>query len=81
MSLYPRGLKEDFELVVGRRQVAAFAFLALVLVAVCSGASYLAGKAISARAEPAEPEIQIEEPPAPAASTPTLHRCPTSRLR
>ena len=67
--------EEEFELVVGRRQVAGILFLALVVVAVCSGGSYLAGKAISARVEPAEPEIKIEQPPAPSpvpAPTPML---------
>ncbi|MBZ5675898.1 MAG: SPOR domain-containing protein [Acidobacteriia bacterium] len=66
---------EDFELVVGRRQVAGLMFLALVVVAVCSGGSYLAGKATSATREaPAEPEIKIEQPaPTPApAPTPML---------
>lgn len=56
----------EFELVVGRRQMAGLAFLVLVVVAVCSGGSYLAGKAISTRAETAEPEIKIEQPAAPA---------------
>jgi hypothetical protein len=55
---------EEFELVVGRRQVAGLLFLALVVVAVCSGGSYLAGKAISAREEPVQQEIKIEQPPA-----------------
>jgi hypothetical protein len=62
---------EDFELVVGRRQIAALTFLALVIVAVCSGGSYLAGKAISSREAAADqPEIKIEQPPPQAASTP-----------
>jgi hypothetical protein len=56
--------EEEFELVVGRRQVAGIMFLALVVVAVCSGGSYLAGKAITARVDAAQPEIKIEEPPA-----------------
>ena len=58
--------EEEFELVVGRRQMAGLAFLVLVVVAVCSGGAYLAGKATSARAEADAPEIQIEQPPAPA---------------
>jgi cell division septation protein DedD len=37
----------------------------MVIVAVCSGGSYLAGKAISAREEPAEPVIALEPAPAP----------------
>jgi hypothetical protein len=56
--------EEDFELVVGRRQVAGITFLAMVVVAVCSGGSYLAGKAIAARHESDQPEIRIEQPPA-----------------
>ena len=61
-------LDEEFELVVGRRQVAGILFLALVVVAVCSGGAYLAGKAISARVEPTEPQIIIDQPAAPAPS-------------
>jgi len=57
--------EEDFELVVGRRQVAGLTFLAMVLVAVCSGSSYLAGKAIAARHEADQPEIKIEQPAVP----------------
>lgn len=57
--------EEEFELVVGRRQIAAIAFLALVMVAVCSGAAYLAGKAMSARQEPPAPVINLEQAPAP----------------
>jgi cell division septation protein DedD len=64
------GSDEEFELVVGRRQVAAMTFLALVVVAVCSGGSYLAGKAISAREEPG-PLIAIEQPAA-ASPAPVL---------
>jgi cell division septation protein DedD len=57
---------EEVELVVGRRQIAAITFLGLVMVAVCSGASYLAGKAMSAREESAAPVIRLEQPPASA---------------
>jgi cell division septation protein DedD len=60
--------EEEFELVVGRRQIAGLTFLALVMIAVCSGASYLAGKVVSAREEPPAQTIQIEEPPAPVAT-------------
>lgn len=64
--------EEEFELVVGRRQVAGLAFLALVVVAVCSGGSYLAGKAVSARAESDPVEIKIEQPRVPSAPAPML---------
>jgi hypothetical protein len=60
------GPEGEFELVVGRRQIAAITFLALVLVAVCSGASYLAGKVMSSREEPVPPTIVLEQPPAPS---------------
>ncbi len=66
------GPEEEFELVVGRRQIAAITFLALVLVAVCSGASYLAGKVISAREEPVQPAIVLEQPPAASPTAPML---------
>jgi cell division septation protein DedD len=62
----PEDHPEEFELVVGRRQIAALTFLALVVVAVCSGASYLAGKAGSAHEEPAPPVITLQQSPAPA---------------
>ena len=63
--------EEEFELVVGRRQVAGILFLVLVVVAVCSGGSYLAGKAIAATREvPADPEIKIEQPAATPAPMP-----------
>src|SRR5579864_1803770 len=62
--------EEEFELVVGRRQMAALTFLALVLLAVCSGAAYLVGKALAGKAistgeEPPAEMIQIEQSPAP----------------
>ncbi len=61
----PVGPEEEFELVVGRRQIAAITFLALVMVAVCSGASYLAGKVMSGREESPAPVIDLEQAPAP----------------
>lgn len=67
-------IEEEFEMVVGRRQAAAILFLALVVVAVCSGGSYLAGKAISARAEADQTEIKIEQPTGPA--TPSVNPAP-----
>ena len=56
--------EQEFERVVGKRQIAAITFLVLVIVAVCSGASYLAGKATSQREDPAQPLIRLEEAPA-----------------
>lgn len=63
---------EDFELVVGRRQAGVLTFLALVVVALCSGASYLAGKAISARVEAPAPMIKLEPAPAPLPAAPII---------
>lgn len=70
------GSEEEFELVMGRRQMAALAFLALIIVAVCSGASYLAGKALATGSEAGPGKSLVEEPiqpvitlePAPAAA-------------
>ena len=62
--------EDDFELVVGRRQVAGLTFLVLVVVAVCSGGSYLAGKAIAGRVEAAVPEIKLDQPAASPAPLP-----------
>ena len=50
---------------VGRRQAAGITFLTLVVVAVCSGASYLAGKVTAAREDPPAAAIQIEPAPSP----------------
>lgn len=55
--------EQEFERVVGKRQIAAITFVVLVLVAVCSGGSYLAGKA-SQREESSQPLIRLEETPA-----------------
>lgn len=63
---------EEFELVMGRRQAIAISFLALVLVAVCSAGSYLAGKATSARVEADPPEIKLEQPLPSEASAPVF---------
>jgi cell division septation protein DedD len=80
---------EDFELVVGRRQAAALTFLALVVVAVCSGGSYLAGKAIAPREAAEAPLIKLEElsfPPleativAPVAPLPPAGLSPSSSV-
>ena len=54
---------EDFELILGRRQVASVTFIILVLVAVFSGVSYMAGKATSPR-RVETPKAAVPEPPA-----------------
>jgi cell division septation protein DedD len=53
---------EEFELVLGRRQVASVTFVILVLLAVFSGVSFVAGKAAPVR--------KVETPTAVAAPVP-----------
>jgi cell division septation protein DedD len=55
----------DYEIVVGRRQVAGAALVAIVLLAVFSGFSYLIGKSMG-------PEPVLAAAPAPAAPAPVL---------
>jgi len=58
---------EEFELVLGRRQVASVTFLALMILAVFSGVSFLAGKGISSSKEAvSQPAPLPQPPPAPA---------------
>jgi cell division septation protein DedD len=54
----------DFEIVLGRRQVASVLFVAIVLLVVFSAVFYLAGKA---RVAGAETPMVVAFPPAPAA--------------
>jgi hypothetical protein len=63
----------DYEIVVGRRQVAGIALVAIVLLAVFSGVSYLIGKsmanpAVTATSAPVvpAPAVQVPAPQAPA---------------
>jgi cell division septation protein DedD len=57
---------EDFELILGRRQVAGVTFLILVILAVFSGGSYVAGKAATPPkiAKPEKPKPAVPEAPA-----------------
>jgi cell division septation protein DedD len=57
------GEPEEFELVLGRRQVASVTFVVLVLLAVFSGVSYLAGKATPPRKVEAPVRATVPEPP------------------
>jgi cell division septation protein DedD len=54
----------EFEIVLGKRQLASLAFVVLVLLAVCSGAAYIAGKAAGAR------ETRAVAPKAPTVASP-----------
>ncbi len=56
---------EDYEIVVGRRQLASISFVVLVLIAIFCTVSYLAGKSLAPKASSAPPQIAAT-PPAPA---------------
>ena len=73
--------KPEFELVVGRRQIASLLFVSTVLVMICVAAAYMAGKAMSGKVpapaaspvaaaasvvrEPDAPPINLNQEPAP----------------
>ncbi len=73
--------KPEFELVVGRRQIASLLFVSTVLVMICVAAAYMAGKAMSGKVsapaaspvaaaasvvrEPDPPPINLNQEPAP----------------
>jgi cell division septation protein DedD len=75
--------KPEFELVVGRRQIASLLFVSTVLVMICVAAAYMAGKAMSGKIpasaaspiaaapsvihEPDPPPINLNQEPAPEA--------------
>lgn len=72
---------DDFEIVVGKRQIASLLFVGVVVVAVSSGLAYVAGKAAGARDTPVPPpqaaavpvatqytEIELFDLPGPAAA-------------
>jgi cell division protein FtsN len=64
---------DEFEIVLGRRQIASVLFVATVILAVLSAVSYLAGKSISPKKEmPAVPAVA-----ALAGSRPTAEISPT----
>ena len=66
------GFKEDFELVVGRRQIAAFAFLALVMVVVCSGAVLPGRQGDLGPRGTGPPEIKVDLPAPTVPPAPVL---------
>jgi hypothetical protein len=59
----------EFEIVVGRRQIASISLVVVVLVAVFSGISYLIGKTTVPKAA-AEAPAAVMNPPAPPAPIP-----------
>ena len=63
---------DDFEIVLGRRQVASLSFVGVVALALCSGASYLAGKASAAGTASAVATSDAPKPVQPAAQAAVL---------
>jgi cell division septation protein DedD len=57
----------EFEIVLGRRQIASTSLVAIVLVAVFSGVSYLIGKSVAPRAQASTSAAVV---PAPAGQAP-----------
>jgi cell division septation protein DedD len=58
--------QEEFEFVLGRRQVASLLFVSSIVLMTCVAASYVAGKAMAPKvvsAAPAPVEIREPEPP------------------
>ena len=72
----PSENQTDSEWVVGPRQMAALAFVAIAALALFSSISYMAGKAVAAPIE-ALPPIELTVPqPAPPGSASPVHRRP-----
>jgi cell division septation protein DedD len=59
---------QEFEFVLGRRQIASLLFVSTIILMICVAIAYLAGKSIGAKAPVAEPVI------AAAVSPPVLAR-------
>jgi cell division septation protein DedD len=59
----------EFEIVLGRSQVASWLFMAVIAMAVCSSLAYLAGRSAAPRKAPAAAATSIATP-APAAALP-----------
>src|ERR1035437_7879707 len=73
---------QEFEFVIGRRQIASLLFVATVVLMICVAIAYVAGKSMSAKApaappvaavairEPEPPPIVLNQEPAPAVEAP-----------
>jgi hypothetical protein len=56
---------EEFEFVLGRRQVASLSFVGMVVLMICVAAAYLAGKSTAPKAPPPEVITKVVQVPAP----------------
>jgi cell division septation protein DedD len=64
----PVAAPQEFEFVLGQRQIASLLFVATVVLMICVAIAYLAGKSMSAKAPaplPAIPEVVVREPDPP----------------
>jgi hypothetical protein len=62
---------DEYEIVLGSRQMASLGFLVLVLIAAAAGGAYLFGKAVTRRAPSASlPVVQAAPLPTPVATVP-----------
>jgi cell division septation protein DedD len=56
---------QEFEFVLGRRQVASLLFVFSIILMVCVAASYMAGRSMSPKAPPAAPPVVAAAEPEP----------------
>jgi hypothetical protein len=56
---------DEFEIVLGKRQIASLLFVGIVVVAISSGVSYVAGKSVAMKNTAQAPQV-LPPPPPPA---------------
>ncbi|HVO99058.1 MAG TPA: hypothetical protein VMT15_13365 [Bryobacteraceae bacterium] len=71
---------EEFEFVLGRRQMASLAFVLLIVLVVCVSIAYLVGKSTSIKAAAAAGLAQTAAAPAPEPPPIILHSDPAPTL-
>ena len=64
-SPVPAQPPQEFEFVLGRRQVASLLFVSIIILMICVAASYMAGKAMSPRVVAAAPPMVVARGPEP----------------
>jgi cell division septation protein DedD len=64
-AIAPPAEPQEFEFVLGRRQVASLLFVASIVLMICVAASYSAGRAMSPKASPTAPVVSAREPEPP----------------
>ena len=70
----------EYEIVLGRAQIASWLFVAVIVIAACSSLAYLAGKSTGAKKVPA-PVAEVKPPePAPATTPQAVPQTPPAPL-